>query len=77
MEDNGKFFCTFFISKDKQCNKMKHQMGNVITYSDRDPYHYHLDNILSCCEGTNWTLKYIGNWNHPKDQKMILFLYNI
>lgn len=76
MNQGGRFFATFFevdCSSDKQ-NALLHQPGAVTTYSDRDPYHYHLRDFEQAVEGLPWTIEHIGSWGHPKDQRMLLFV---
>ena len=43
------------------------------TYFDQDPYHYDFEAFKWACEGTRLKAEYIGDWNHPRDQKMIVF----
>ena len=76
MNNNGKFFCTFFENINGSTGKIIHTPGNVTTYPDADPYHYTKEVFLQSIEGTKWTAEYIGDWNHPRNQKMILFIYN-
>jgi SAM-dependent methyltransferase len=40
----------------------------------KDPiYWYRFDQLRAACEGTGLTAEYIGEWGHPRGQKMALF----
>ena len=43
------------------------------TYFDKDPYHYDFNTFEYISKDTNLKPTYIGDWNHPRDQKMIMF----
>lgn len=49
------------------------QSEQVVSYPDRDRYHYDLDTLRTACEGTGLTMAYEGSWGHPENQKMIAF----
>ena len=79
--NDGKFFATFFENKEGKFNLepiMHHQIGepDAATYFDQDPYHYDFETFEYICKGTYLIPTYIGNWNHPRDQKMIIFTKN-
>ncbi len=50
-----------------------HQPGNVITHASSDPYHYRLSDFFHISANTPWTTHYIGNVDHPRAQRMIVF----
>lgn len=71
---NGEFYTTFF--ETDECFRIEpktHQPGGVTTYPDRDPYHYHTSVFENLCEGLDLSIEYIGDWNHPRNQKMLRF----
>lgn len=76
MEPGGHFFATFFEvppehhPEDALC----HTPGNVVTHSDRDPYHYALEDLRFAVQYLPWQMVYIGEWQHPRDQRMVLFI---
>ncbi|MBK5307519.1 MAG: class I SAM-dependent methyltransferase [Frankiaceae bacterium] len=43
------------------------------TYPDRDPYHYDARVFAWACEGTDLEVTVLGDWAHPRNQKMLLF----
>ncbi|MEZ2301798.1 MAG: class I SAM-dependent methyltransferase [Microcoleus sp.] len=74
IKQGGKFYATFFeCSSDSVSILTTHQPGGIITYMDSDPYHYQLQDFGWCIQGLPWTISYIGDWNHPRGQKMLLF----
>ncbi len=58
-----KFYATFFI-------------GNILEHPKSHPhraFYYPLDVIDDLASQTGWKLSYIGEWGHPRNQKMVLF----
>ena len=39
MNNNGKFYCTFFVNINNSTGQITHTPGNVTTNPDADPYH--------------------------------------
>tara|TARA_Y100000593_G_C4256242_1_gene309807 strand:- start:58 stop:720 length:663 start_codon:yes stop_codon:yes gene_type:complete len=64
--DNGKFYATVFLPNSSV----------VHTYPDKDPYHYTVDEILNLGSTTNWTVDFIGEFGHPRQQQMVKFTKN-
>ena len=74
----GRFYATFFENPGGKRNlrPVLHPVRgepSLYSYFDRDPYHYDLDTFRWICEGTRLGVEYLGDWNHPRDQKMLLF----
>jgi hypothetical protein len=44
--------------------------GGKRTYPHRDPYHYSVADLAHAAAGTPWTVTYIGEWGHPRNQMM-------
>jgi len=55
-------------------NKLIHQPAGITTHTDHDPYHYHIDDFYWMIKGLPWTIKYHGEWNHPRGQRMLSFI---
>ena len=75
---NGRFYATFYENPWDKSNlgSIMHPTvdGSAIaTYFDRDPFHYDFENFKQICKGTSLHIEYIGDWNHPRDQKMLVF----
>lgn len=75
MKPGGRFFATFFECPDGAPieENIEHQPGGVVTKAEEDPYHYRRADLLWCVEGLPWRMQYIGDWNHPRAQKMVCF----
>jgi len=73
LKPDGKFFATFFECQDPHPleKELVHTPGNVITHLAADPYHYRLEDIYFVADMSCWEVRYIGNWNHPRNQKML------
>jgi len=71
----GTMYATFFEAPGGQAieKEFVHQPGGITTYTDHDPYHYHIDDFYWMIKGLPWTMKYHGEWNHPRSQKMLSF----
>lgn len=76
IKKDGKFFATFF-ENDKgkfYFGPITHHPGGRISHFDSDPFHYSYDRFEKLCEEIpSLRVEYIGNWNHPRDQKMMVF----
>ena len=63
------FFATFFICEqpDQWTTPLEHPSG-VMTYPDRDPYHYRREHVELAAHQTSWNLDFIEDWKHPRGQ---------
>jgi hypothetical protein len=69
----GKFFATFFIVSEEECAGKVNQKGGVTTFPDQDPFHYTLAQVSDMARNTGWEADFIGDFDHPRNQKMMLF----
>jgi len=75
----GRFYASFFekpnrkVNLDSGMHLCTHDSA-IITYRDKDPYHYDFETFKHVCEGSSLEVKYIGAWNHPRNQKMMAFV---
>lgn len=68
------FFATFFENhKGKQNLEPLEQGDGIISYYDKNPFHYTPDAFVWACEGTTLETEYIGGWGHPRNQYMMAF----
>lgn len=77
LAENGKFYASFF-TLDVGENKYKshcHHPGDIVTYHNKDPYHYWFDEIAFYASQHNLLATYIGDWSHPRSQVMIQFTH--
>jgi cyclopropane fatty-acyl-phospholipid synthase-like methyltransferase len=72
---DGKFYATFFVvnSKTEFFTSVVQQPGNIKTCHYTDPYHYDLAIIQWMADYAGLKLDYIGDWEHPRNQKMCCF----
>src|SRR5262249_19786070 len=73
----GTFFATFFelpraISAP---GPHLHSPGGAPTYGAAAPapYHYWLSDMFYAVQSLPWQLRYIGDWGHPRAQRMLSF----
>ncbi len=74
----GKFFATFFDNPKgkRSLEPLVHTCADgteLLTYCDKDPFHYDFGTFQWICEGTALVPTHIGKWNHPRDQWMLMF----
>ncbi|WP_306017376.1 class I SAM-dependent methyltransferase [Oceanicaulis sp. MMSF_3324] len=73
--EGGRFYVTYFERPDDAdpAAPLPHEPGGVVTHPDRDPY----DTTLAALSGatpSGWRLNVMGRWDHPRDQRMALFI---
>jgi SAM-dependent methyltransferase len=78
LRPGGRFFATFFENPAGRHNAepVSHKRADgpdFDTHFDRDPYHYDLSTFDWMVDGTVLDLEYLGDWRHPRDQRMLLF----
>src|SRR4030042_2800103 len=75
LKNDGKFYATFFEDKtgEHQTESITHQPGGITTYPDKDPFHYKFDVFLDLAKRALLEVKYIGDWNHSRNQMMMVF----
>src|SRR5207248_2753736 len=72
LKPDGKFFATFFLAPSPgHIASITHQPGEVVTNLDSDPFHYSFREIEWLAEVSGLSARLIGDWDHPRDQKMI------
>lgn len=50
-----------------------HPLTGVITYDDRDSYHYRRADLEWAARETGWDFEPIGDWGHPRGQNIAAF----
>ena len=76
MNPGGKFFATFFlVAEDHPFGHPCAHIGGVTSFDAKDPYHYRLSEIAHLCQGLPWEVRLHGEWGHPRDQRMVEFLW--
>jgi SAM-dependent methyltransferase len=71
----GAFFATYWrVPEDHPDGaEFRHARGGVITYPDKNNFHYKFSALAAAAEGLPWDVEDAGEWNHPRDQQMIVF----
>lgn len=72
MAPGGRFYATFFTAPEGVGEQL-HDPGGIVTFADRDPFHFPVERILDAARACRWTTRWIGEWNHPRDQQMCAF----
>lgn len=79
LRPKGKFYATFFQNPQGKFNLEPIEQStiddsNVIkSFLDADPYHYGFETFKWICKSTSLKAKYIGDWNQPRGQMMMVF----
>lgn len=71
---NGKYYSTFFESPYSAClDQIIQQPGNIKTNYYIDPFHYSREEIAIMARLSKLDVDIIGDWGHPRNQKMAVF----
>lgn len=80
MRPGGAFFATYWRCPDAHDRALPCLHPNpsgagepVITHDIRDSYHYRPSDFVWCAEGLPWRVEELGDWNHPRGQRMLAF----
>lgn len=78
LRPGGRLYATFFEQEgdvhDLSPRTWPTEHGRpVTTWPDRDPFHYRPEVIDRLCDGIPLEFKYLGEWGHPRCQRMLEF----
>lgn len=75
LRPTGRFYATFFEDPDgsHQVTSIRQTPGGIVTYPDKDPYHYPFDVFAELARRTGLAVRYLGAWDHPRNQRMMVF----
>lgn len=74
MLPSSQFFCTFFEAPSPiHLAPIQHASGKVTTRHDSDPFHYAIEEVRSLAAWSGLAVDLIGDWGHPRDQRMLRF----
>jgi D-aspartate ligase len=74
LKPGGQFYATVYENpRGKLFVEDIDQTERVVSHYDFDYYHYDLDTLRWACEGTGLEMEFLGDWDNPQNQKMILF----
>ncbi|MEE8523696.1 MAG: class I SAM-dependent methyltransferase [Thermoanaerobaculia bacterium] len=76
IRQGGSFYATFFECPEDRplAEPIDHQPGGIRTFAAADPYHYRSSDFDFACRGLPWDVRYVGDWHHPRAQRMLHFL---
>jgi SAM-dependent methyltransferase len=70
----GEFYATFWENSRGKFNLDDiQQTATAVTHLDRDFFHYDVGTFEWICEGTGLSVEYLGDWDNPVNQKMLVF----
>jgi GT2 family glycosyltransferase/tetratricopeptide (TPR) repeat protein len=74
LKAKGAFYATFFLAPTSgHLGMIRHTPGDVVTEYDQDPFHYSRDEILYMASIARLKVRFIGDFNHPRNQQMLAF----
>lgn len=75
LNEKGAYFATFFVADDlsQQFSSITHSLGNITSYPHKDPFHVNTGLVQFISNQVGLKCSYIGDWHHPRDQKMYKF----
>lgn len=74
LKPNGAYYATYFEAPS--CGHIKdvtQKPGNIVSHYDSDPYHHSIEELEFIAKITGLKLQIIGDWAHPRNQKMARF----
>lgn len=75
LKPGGRLFATFFEGPaDASPLTLTPHLDGIVTKSDADPYHYHMDDFRHAARGLPLEMRRIGDWGHPRGQRMLEFI---
>lgn len=74
MSREARLFATFFICQEGHPwdEPLHHETGGVTSFPAQDPYHYRLSDIEYAAADLPWKLSGPYEWDHPRDQLMMI-----
>lgn len=74
LKPGGRLFATFFEAPSSlHLEPITHEPGGVVSYYDADPFHYSFDEIEQLAGTAGLSVEHIGDWGHPRNQRMLCF----
>lgn len=74
LRSGGRFYATIYENPHGKLFLEDIQQSDTgISHYDYDLYHYDLDALRYACEGTGLSFAYEGEFEHPNNQRMVVF----
>ena len=75
LKEGTRYFTTFFLVEDgRPPEEPQPQPDGLTSYCGKDPYNYTRLDLQRLAEDSGLGLHIIGDWNHPRNQKMVCFI---
>ncbi len=76
MKPRGKFFASFLEAPEKAwLEPILHGTNGIVSQYDCDPFHQSIEEYEIFSDFAELNVKYIGDWGHPRNAKMLLFTH--
>ena len=77
LKPTGVYYATFFQAPfSAHLENLAHEPGGIVTKYDADPFHYSQEEMSWMAQVAGLKVDFIGDWNHPRDQRMAAFTIN-
>jgi len=74
LTDDGIYYSTFFQAPTSlHLDPVIQESGEVVTKYNSDPFHLSIDELADIATLANLELDVVGDWGHPRGQKMAAF----
>ena len=74
VKPGGVFYATFFEAPEtEELAAEVPRSGRRPTYRDKNPFHQRPSDLERAADPAFWRFEYIGEWGHPREQKMAMF----
>jgi cyclopropane fatty-acyl-phospholipid synthase-like methyltransferase len=73
LKDGGRLYATYFEAPPQDYNACRQARGGVVTTLNSDPFHHEIAFYEQATNDLGMTLVNIGEWDHPRSQKMLEF----
>ena len=74
LEPGGRFYATWFEAASPHHVEEIQHPGGTVTFSDANPFHYHISAFEFLVGDLPLTVNNLGDWNHPRAQHMLEFV---
>jgi SAM-dependent methyltransferase len=73
LEPGDRFYATIFEAPTPHYLDELPQRDGQVSHSDRSPFHYHFSVFPFLVSGLPLSVKYLGEWGHPRGQRLLEF----
>ena len=71
LKPGGSFFATYFDIEDATRFEPVTRPSGVVTYADREPFHYSVDLIRTICTAVGATIEPLDDRSHPRGESVL------